>query len=106
MSATMPAHAVPVAFRDHPVESPRLVAVPPPVETETSRPVAPPKRERDLSWHIVRPSATTKEKLSVAALNVVWMPALVLSGAVGALALAIAQPIVLANELRKERRYR
>jgi hypothetical protein len=105
MSATMPSHAVPAAFRDHPVESPRLVAVPPPVET-ASLPVTPPTRARDLSLHIGRPSATTKEKLNVAALNAVWMPALVVAGAVGAVALAIAQPIALANELRKERRYR
>jgi hypothetical protein len=97
------------AVLDHPVDDPRAVAVPPPpslaarvVPLRVSEPVPQPAAARRTR----RLDAATKERLGEAAFLAVWTPALALASVLGAAALAVASPVVLAVDMRRERRFR
>jgi hypothetical protein len=98
-----------VALRDAVLEDPRTVAVPPPrsvparvVPLRASEPAPQPAAVRRTR----RLDAETRERLGEAAFLAVWTPAFALASVVGAAALAVASPVVLALEMRRDRRFR
>jgi hypothetical protein len=97
------------AVLDHQVADPRVVAVPPPpppAARVVPLPVSEPAPQPAAAQRARRLDAETKERLGEAAFLAIWTPALALASVIGAAALAVASPVVLAVELRRERRFR
>jgi hypothetical protein len=87
----------PTTFPDTVVEAP----------TPRQSPVGPPRSWSPYDAPVHQGSASTRrDKLAYAATLTVIQSAYVVASVVGACALAVGTPIVLAWELRQERRYR
>jgi hypothetical protein len=97
------------AVLDHQLEDRPVVAVPPPLvlaEPTDQPPASEPAPQPAAARRTRRLDAETKERLGEAAFLAVWTPALALASVVGAAALAVASPVVLAVDMRRERRFR